>query len=264
MRATGASFSAGVATRGWSSWWRTADGGASWTGLGDATNLAARLMAAGGDTRSSTARRQSEALAESVHLRGGRQIAVKGKAGLHRRAEVLGLTSARALRRGRRHRGRGSSRGARRSRRAGRLWARGGSIWLAGAAGSGESSARSSAGRACAASRRSTAPSSRSAWAAARPCSPGCLAALGGSSADELADRSLRSDRQACPLAAARAVLGRLRVGRRPCASRDGRRTGRARPAAWLSTCSARIRRRRLRARGRPLGPMRPGSCSWT
>ena len=142
MRATGASFSAGVAT---GLVFAAAYGGATrsfLTGLGDATNLAARLMAAAGDGHTLVDGPTSEALAESVHLRGGRQIAVKGKAGSIAVSEVLGLTSAEG-----RFDGAGDTAVVGRAAElaeADELLARavvgtGGSIWLAGAAGSGKS-----------------------------------------------------------------------------------------------------------------------------
>ena len=142
MRATGARFGAGVAT---GLVFAAAFGGATrsfLTGLGDATNLAARLMAAAGDGHTLVDGPTSEALAESVRLGGGRQIAVKGKADAIAVSEVLGLTSAQGRFDGAGDTavvGRTAELAAADALLAGVVAGSGGSLWLAGAAGSGKS-----------------------------------------------------------------------------------------------------------------------------
>ncbi len=142
MRETGARFGAGVAT---GLVFAAAFGGATrsfLSGLGDATNLAARLMAAAGDGHTLVDGPTSEALAESVHLGGGRQIAVKGKAESVVVSEVLGLTSAHGRFDGAGDTavvGRTAELAAADELLAAAVAGSGGSLWLAGAAGSGKS-----------------------------------------------------------------------------------------------------------------------------
>lgn len=142
MRATGASFGAGVAT---GLVFAAAYGGATrffLTGLGDATNLAARLMAAAGTGRTLVDGATSEALAESVHLGGVQEMAVKGKAVSIAVSEVRGLATADGRFDGAGDTavvGRAEELAAADALLAAAVAGSGGSLWLAGPAGSGKS-----------------------------------------------------------------------------------------------------------------------------